>query len=549
MRCRKIIQINNSEFNDPGFIPDDAFFEKIEIDDLYLGMLKDTIDGRLLYRVCPDDKINFYKDLISKTANKLLKLAYFEYIKNSISDSDRFQLLNMKGLIPLYFEVALNIILRENTHYRPMHLIKEYINLSHKFNILNQEMFDNVGVILKKIKSQEEKTHIKDIEFILEYFIDKNKKVLSSATIPSEIFNTIDYWVNNLFDGNFTMYLQFTDKTLDFYKKLDMLDDLNDKRKVFARKFMKFYDDKISDNQWNEKNMQSMATKHHFLNEKLKIIQTYCPERADLKNEVKIEIERIGKTIPDCREGCAKISGLIKVDFKPFMEEFKDVTLEAFIKKTVIYDYFIPLKSPPPDSADFHLMQFIPTMYYDKDSTKRVQQPERWYYYNFAWDFKLRLFQIIIERFDKNKLFDIIFSVFYCSEVINAITKDFLYGALKYFFDGNYYASMISCVFQVEIVLRDICIKNNIETISIEEAKTRQKSIGSYITKLRENKLVNERLLLFIEWFLLNENDQISKNVRHQIAHGMNSKEQFDNIFSKENAISLILIFLGLSKY
>jgi len=544
----KITQINHSEFKDNSFIPYDAFFEKIEIDDKFLGMLKDTANGRLLSRVCPDDKINFYKDLISKTANKFLKLAYFEYIKNLISDSNRFQLLNTEELIPLYFEIALNIIVRENSRYRPMHLMRDYIKLSHKVNIPNQEMFDNVELIFKKIKFQHDKTHIKDIEFIIEYVIDKNKKVFSSATIPSEIFNSIDYWVNNLFDGNFTMYLQLTDKILDFYKKLDMLDDFNDKRKVFATKYLEFYDDKISDSQWDEGNMQSMAIKHHFLNEKLKIIQIYCPERADLKNEVKIEIERIGNTIPDCREGCAKISGQIKVDFKPFMEEFKDISLEEFIKKTVIYDYFIPLDSPP-NNTNYSITQYIPTIYYDTDSTKTVQEPERWYYYNFAWDFKLRLFQKIIERFDKEELFNMIFSVFYFSEVINTITKDFLLGALKNFFDGNYYSSMVTCVFQVEIVLREICIKNNIETISIEEAKTRQKSIGSYITKLRENELVNERLLLFIEWFLLNEAEQISKNIRHQIAHGINSKEQFDNIFTKENAISLVLIFLSLSKY
>ena len=368
-------------------------------------MLKDTVDGRLLFRICPNDKINFYKDLISQTTNKFLKLAFFEYIKNSILDSDRFQLLHMEGLIPLYFEVALNIIIRENARYRPMHLIKEYLNLSHKVNIPNQEMFDNVGLILKKIKSQQEKTHIKDIEFILEYFIDKNKRVLSSATIPLEIYKTIDYWVNHLFNGNFTMDLQFTAKIIDFYKKLDMLDDLNDKREVFASKYMEFYDDKISDTQWNEKNMQSMANKHHFLNEKLKIIQAYCPERTDRKNDVKIEIERIGKIIPDCREGCAKISKQIKVDFKPFLEEFKDDTLEEFIKKTVIYDYFIPLDSPPPNSTNYNLTQYIPTKYYDKDSAKTVQQPEKWYSYLFAWDFKLRLFQKIIERFDKNELF------------------------------------------------------------------------------------------------------------------------------------------------
>lgn len=65
------------------------------------------------------------------------------------------------------------------------------------------------------------------------------------------------------------------------------------------------------------------------------------------------------------------------------------------------------------------------------------------------------------------------------------------------------------CIFQIESILREICVRNNFETISIEKNKERQRTIGSLIAKLKG--IVSEKILLFIEWLLLEEEDQISK--------------------------------------
>ncbi len=157
------------------------------------------------------------------------------------------------------------------------------------------------------------------------------------------------------------------------------------------------------------------------------------------------------------------------------------------------------------------------------------------------------LFQRLTDKFDKDELFKTIISQVQNSEVINEMSIRMFQRSLKSYFNENYFDCIQSCVFQIESILREICIKNKIEAISIEEIKERYKTIGSLILKLRE--IVNERILIFIEWLLLDEEDQISKNYRNVIAHGLDSINQFNDIYTKANALSILLIYLSLSKY
>ncbi len=63
------------------------------------------------------------------------------------------------------------------------------------------------------------------------------------------------------------------------------------------------------------------------------------------------------------------------------------------------------------------------------------------------------------------------------------------------------------------------------------------------------NKIVNVKTLTFINWLLLSEGEMFPKNYRHEIAHGLSKLAQFNEIYTKKNALSLILIYLSLSKY
>ena len=539
------------KFSNPNFIPDDDFCDNINDDDPYLSMLKFGYDGRICNIYSEDSK--YYVELIAKTPNKFLKLAYFEYIKNQISVMLYRKILNKYKLIPLYFNVAMNILEQENTRYNPRWLIEEYIKLSHKFNISNQEMFNKVGEILRLVLKKN-----RDPSGILKPFIKLKGKVLKSASIHKSIFDAIDYWVDEVFYGNVTTDQSFTDNILTFYTKLDMNEDIKTKKSIFATKYLNFFKKKVDNEKWDEQDMQSMSLKHHFLLEKLQVIQKYCSERGDLINDVKCEITRINKLIPKCNNGIIPLYGGGKIpdsQIEKILEPFKNDSLEQVIKKTIISDCFIPIIPEEKTS----ITGFLPTIYFSNGNVKKFGGGkqidaqgasdilQKWVSYELDWNFQLFLFQKLTDKFDKDDLYNAIVSQIQNSEVINEASIRMFQRSLKSYFNEKYFDCIQSCVFQIESILREICIKNNIEAISIEEIKERYKTIGSLIPKLRE--IVNERILTFIEWLLLDEEGQISKNYRNIIAHGLDSIYQYNDIYTKNNALSIIIIYLSLSKY
>ena len=355
-----------------------------------------------------------------------------------------------------------------------------------------------------------------------------------------------------------TFGFEITDKILSFYEKLDMSDEIETKKSIFATKFLNFIENKIDNEQWEEENMQSMSIKHHFLKIKLDVIQKYCPDRDDLNNNVRLEINRINKLIPKCSKGYIPLSGSGKISnekIEKIIEPFKNDTLDQIIKKTIYSECFLP--DIPGDvsslSGDFPTIQFSNGNVKKFEGGKYINEngasdiSVKWFKYESNWNFLLFLFQRIINKFDNDELLSNIYAPIRYSEVINEVSKRLFYDSVKLYFNENYFACIQICIFQIESILREICARNNIETISIEENKERQRSIGSLISKLKE--IVSEKVLLFIEWLLLNEEGQISQNYRNEIAHGIDTMNQFNGIYTRENALSIILIFLSLSKY
>lgn len=540
-----------SKFNDPDFIPDDDFCDDINDDDPCLNMLKSTIDGVICF--LHSEKKEYYIKLIENSKNDFLKLVYFEYIKKGLSEESYYKTLNKCHLIPLYFKVAMNILRLENKRYKPRWLIEEYIKFSHKVKIQNKEMFDNIGKILQLVLEK-----LKDPSGILKAFINLDGRVLRSASIPNSVYNAIDYWVDEVFYGNVTTDISFTDNILTFYRKLNMTDEIKTKKNIFATKYLDFFKKKVDNEEWEEDNMRSLVLKRHFLGEKLQIIQKYCSDRDDLRNEVRYEINRINKLIPKHNNGSILISGGGKISnniIEKSLEPFKNDSLEQVVKKTIHSDYFLPDTPREVGSST----GFIPTTYFSEGNVKKFDggiqiSPNgtsdilgKWVNYEGDWNFRLFLFQRLTDKFDKDDLFALILSPIQNSGIINKVSKRMFKRSLKSYFNENYLDCIQISIFQIESVLREICNKNIIETISIKKNKETQRSITPLILKLKD--IVNEKTLIFIEWFLSDEEGKISKNYRNIIAHGLDSIDQFNDIYSKKNALSIILIYLSLSKY
>ncbi len=239
----------SNEFNDSDFIPDASYCEAID-DKSPLIILKYTFDGRIC-NCHLGKKETKYLELIEQTSNTFLKLVLFECLKSDIQIAEQNRILNSEGLIPLFYEVAVNIVKQRNRRYRPMWLIKEYIKLAHKSRnpiISNQEMLDNVGNILTLIIADQDKTHTQDISYILKDFLGLKKSILTSTTIPDDILSAIDYWINNIFDGNLSEY-DFTkhllDRIFDFYENVNIDIDMNSRKEIIFTRYKQFYDEKI----------------------------------------------------------------------------------------------------------------------------------------------------------------------------------------------------------------------------------------------------------------------------------------------------------------
>ncbi len=44
------------------------------------------------------------------------------------------------------------------------------------------------------------------VETLYEDFLGLKKSILTSTAIPDDIFSAIDYWINDIFDGNLSEY-------------------------------------------------------------------------------------------------------------------------------------------------------------------------------------------------------------------------------------------------------------------------------------------------------------------------------------------------------
>ena len=110
-----------------------------------------------------------------------------------------------------------------------------------------------------------------------------------------------------------------------------------------------------------------------------------------------------------------------------------------------------------------------------------------------------------------------------------------------------YYVIQVS-IFQIEKILRTLYEKNGIHALYTDENKIVPKGLEFFVSQLRENKLLSYKFSFFIEWLLTGSSQIIPENIRNKIAHGISDFDEFNSIYNRNNALSMILIYLILSK-
>lgn len=547
-----------NEFNESDFIPDDSFCEAMD-DNSPLIILKYIFDG-MICNCHFGRKETEYLELTKQTNNKFLKLVFFECLKSSISIGEQNRILNSEGLIPIFYKVAVNIVKQRNRRYRPMWLVKEFINLAHKSRnpkISNQEMFDNVGDILTLIIADQYKTHIQDISYILNDFLGLKKSILLSATIPDDIFSTIDYWINDIFDGNLSEYhitKHLLDKIFDFYEKVNI--DMNSRKEIIFKRYKQFYDDKVDDGILDINNIQSIYPYKLFTNSMLDITQKYCVNeeiKGKLVNDLKAKYEELNRNTPIAMKNLPLIKSRYSISVKEIenaLKPFENDTIQEFMQKIVINDCFIP-DIPDISNEDHGITSFFPTIVYD-DATRNYDAGDpiimkTFYYKKNAMKFLIHL-EHKLRDYDKYEFLGNVYAFIHLSDLIDELSKRMFRTSLEHYGRGDFFHCIQTSIFQIERILRALCEKNRILNLYKDEKKEVPKGLDYMIGKLKERNVLSDKILFFIGWLFSGSSEIIPENIRNKIAHGISDVDQFKAIYTKNNALSIILIYLSLSK-
>lgn len=548
------------EFNNPEFIPDRLFFEAID-DNSPLVVLKNPFDGRICNRYLGKKEVK-YLELIEQTNNKFLKLVFYECLKRSIPNTEQIRILNSEGLIPIFYKVAVNIVKQKNRRYRPMRLIKEYIELAHQsLNpiISNQEMFDNIGTILTLIIDDENKTHTQDISFILKDFLGLKKKILTSAPIPDDLFRAIDYWISDIFDGNLSRY-DFTkhllNRIFDFYEKVKIDIDISSRKDNIFKRYKQFYDDKIDDSIIDINNIQSIYPHKLFTNSMLEITQKYCVNeeiKDKLVNELKLKDEELNRNALIASKNLPLIRGRDSISVEEIenaLKPFEKDTLQEFFYNVVINDYFFP-EIPDISNKDHGITCLLPTIVYD-GATRYYDAGDpiiiRTFYYKVSVMESLIQLEHKLRDYDKFDFLGNVYAFIHFSDLIDDLSKRIFHKSLEHYGREDFFHCIQTGIFQIEHILRVLCEKNKILNLYVDDKKTVPKGLDYMIKKLKEKKALSGKVLFFIGWLLSGESEIIPENIRNKIAHGISDVDQYKAIYTNYNALSFILIYLSLSK-
>lgn len=486
-------------------------------------------------------------------------MVYFECLKRLIPVEEQNRILTFEGLIPLFYEVALNIVKQKIRRYRPMWMVKEYIKRAHP-TIFNKDLFKDVGDILTHIINDENRTHIRDISFILEDFLGLRKKILLTAKIPDTNFKAIDYWMNNIFDGNLSTYnntKHLLDKIFDFYEKLDVTIDSNSKREIIFKKYKQFYDDKLNSIYIDINNIQSVESHKYFIKEMVKITQKYCMNK-EIKDKLiyslKTKYEELHRYALNVTKNLPLIKGsnyIPNEEIENALKPFENDTLQEFLQKIVISDYFIP-DIPNLSSDDLGITRYFPTKVYDDNSSRYFKSGEPVVETNFYYKLKVMKNLVYLEyklkEYEIHEFLGNVYAIIHSSELIDELTKKMFQISLEHYGRGDYFHNIQTIIFQIERILRDLSEKNGILNLFEDENRTVPKGLEHLLGQLSEKDVLSKKILYFIGWLLSGSCEIITENIRNKIAHGVDNLEQFKIVYNKKNALAIILIYLSLSK-
>ncbi len=288
----------------------------------------------------------------------------------------------------------------------------------------------------------------------------------------------------------------------------------------------------------------------------LEITQKYCVNeeiKDKLIYELKAKYEELNRNVPTALTNLPLIKGRYSYsveEIEETLKPFENDTIEEFMHKIVINECFIP-DIPDISNEDYGIASYIPTIVYD-DVTRNYNAGDpimmRTFHYKTNVMKCLNNLRHKLRDYEKYEFLGHAYSIIHFSDLIDELSKRIFITSLEYYGRGDYFHCILTSIFQIERILRALCIKNKILNLYKDENKIVPKGLEYMIGELKAKKVLSTKFLFFLEWLLSGSSEIIPENIRNKIAHGLSDVDQFKAIYTENNALSIILIYLYLSK-
>jgi len=288
----------------------------------------------------------------------------------------------------------------------------------------------------------------------------------------------------------------------------------------------------------------------------LEITQKYCVNeeiKDKLVNELKAKYEELNRNALIASKNLPLIRGRDSISVEEIenaLKPFEKDTLQELIQKIVINDCFIP-DIPNLSNEDHGITSFLPTIVYD-DVTRYYDAGDPIIMRTFNYKKNVMKCLIHLEHklrdYNKYEFLGNVYAFIHFSDLIDELSKGMFHTSLEHYGRGDFFHCIQTSIFQIERILRALCEKNGILNIYEDENRTVPKGLKYMIGELKQQNVLSNKILFFIGWLLSGLSEIIPENIRNKIAHGISDVDQFKAIYTKYNALSIILIYLSLSK-
>lgn len=495
-----------------------TFRESILLEDLeyYRERLKTTQNPILKVKYCivlNKEKLDF--DIILETFDY-----FFNLYENTLKSGKPISIKQGIDIVNLSLEYALKLK-NENMISKSLSKHVEFITEQSRLNNFNWAylLVKSLFIIGKKHWDKLDESYIEDII----------KKVMEEKESGPKFFNGWEDW-SNLLIQLYTLLGKHEKKNETLQTAAEMLEqDLDEmvKKGEFSHINAGYYYNKIAE--YRKKMNQSQRDMSELM---IKIKQH---QKEGIKEMVVIE-------------GSYEIP---EKEIEKFISIFEKKTTLEIIK--LIYD--IPIisfetcvRARKSGSSDSFLEQ-IPHIVYVNGFIKAktvgngtIDTQTKWL---FIEEMKLLIFKIGIlfqKLGSQNDTFlEELNEFFGKNQNFTSTNKELVSYGIEKFRKKEYISAIHVLIFQVEAILRSRLNDFGISDYTEKNGVQQYLSLGSVLTKLRENHDLQEDFLKFLDLFLC---DQAFINLRNKVAHGLTKIEELN----ENNTVALIFILIKLIK-